>query len=431
MHNPASSRYGQHLKDLADKKIGVEKKSKKALALDKDKIAAGRVPKKAAAASEPTTTAPGEAGATTALALATSTAAQPSKASAPGLSLGLSQNTNGSEQAGHKAWKELRRPAQTPTRRLSRQVLRARNPLIPSQSDQSDDKDEDDIEGKTPGETAYLKQLRQIYDQHPGKETQKQKALLAALEKLLQESDSKRGQGKHGKRGQRGTGLDSPWKQDEEYCCTNSPQCCAEQRVALSPVFIDGSYIGPGVGSLDPWQKNPLPHGPPPKIAAPTVANFYIKWNKSEISEFNAIAARIVALPVVADYPNLCEINEMHNMVTTHIKYLRARYRHQTILEYITKESQWLCAASAGTRKPTLYQHRLCIINAIPALRRHGRLIETLGLEGTSSDPEDATRPGVYLIKRRRQLSRQVNLLKDQLDKAFLIYFKGPGSKGN
>ncbi|KAG8764766.1 hypothetical protein FRC12_007905 [Ceratobasidium sp. 428] len=462
MHNPASSRYGQHLKDLADEKVitlkksrlASKKKSKKAPALDKDEIAAGRVPKKrkreAAAASESAATAPGEAGATTASASATPTAAQPPKASAPGLSSGLSQNTNGSEKAGRKAREEFVAQSLNSATAAQGTSSSSANPDDASQSpgppgtessdtemadrsdqsdqsDQSDDddEDEDDIEGETPGETAYSKRLRQMYDQHPDKETQK--ALLAALEKLSQESDSKQGQGKHGKRGQRGTESDSPWKQDEEYCCTDSPRRRAERRVALS------GYVRLILGQLLKLEKakSPLPHGPPPEIAAPTAANFYIKWNESEKSEFNAIAARIVALRVVADYPNLCEINEMHDMVTTHIKYLRARYRRQTIPEYITKESQRLRAASAGTRKRTLYQHRLRIINAIPALRRHGRLIETLGLEGTSSDEEDATRPGVYLIKRRRQLSRQVNLLKDQLDKAFSIYFKGPGSKGN
>ncbi|KAG9099105.1 hypothetical protein FS749_002121 [Ceratobasidium sp. UAMH 11750] len=71
------------------------------------------------------------------------------------------------------------------------------------------------------------------------------------------------------------------------------------------------------------------------------------------------------------------------------------------------------------------------MINAVPALAKHGCLIETLGLEGTSSDEEDTTRPGVYLVKCRKQLSPQVRQLKRQLDLAYSIHFKGPGSKGN
>lgn len=91
------------------------------------------------------------------------------------------------------------------------------------------------------------------------------------------------------------------------------------------------------------------------------------------------------------------------------------------------------------------------IINAVPALQKHGRLIEALGVEGTSSDEEDPTRKGTFLIKRRKQLSPKVNHLKryarlsysfyklkvytyfpySQLDQAFAIRFKGPGSRGN
>ncbi|KAG8766313.1 hypothetical protein FRC12_006954 [Ceratobasidium sp. 428] len=76
------------------------------------------------------------------------------------------------------------------------------------------------------------------------------------------------------------------------------------------------------------------------------------------------------------------------------------------------------------------YNQRLRIINTIPALRRYGRLIETLGIEGTSSDKE-GPRHGVYSVKRKPQLSSNVEGLKRQLDQAFYIHFKGPGTKGN
>ncbi|KAG9079413.1 hypothetical protein FS749_008543 [Ceratobasidium sp. UAMH 11750] len=69
------------------------------------------------------------------------------------------------------------------------------------------------------------------------------------------------------------------------------------------------------------------------------------------------------------------------------------------------------------------------MINAVPALAKHGRLIETLGIEGTSSDEEGPT--GIYVIKRQKQLSAQVTQLKRKLDLAYSIHFKGPGSKGN
>ncbi|KAG8723176.1 hypothetical protein FRC09_004422 [Ceratobasidium sp. 395] len=119
-------------------------------------------------------------------------------------------------------------------------------------------------------------------------------------------------------------------------------------------------------------------------------------------------------------------------MVTYHIKYLRARYRRQTDPHYISKEKQRLLDASARTRKRTLYNHRLQMINEVPALRVHGRLFETMGLDGTSSDEEDRSRGrGIYVIRRRKQFSPQLNHLKNQIDESFSIRFKGPGTKGN
>ncbi|KAG8714264.1 ATPase with role in protein import into the ER [Ceratobasidium sp. 395] len=287
--------------------------------------------------------------------------------------------------------------------------------------DQSDSDDE--LEGETPGETAYLKRLKDIYSKQSDKATQQ--ALLAVLEELSREAKADR-RGK--KRGKRAADSGIPWNQDDDYCCTDGPRRREKQRVALS------GYIRLILSQLLKLKDNktPLPGGPPPEVAAPTAAAFYIKWDESEKSEFNAIAARIVALQVFKDYPSICEVDQIHEMATCHVKYLRARYRRQTIPEYITKEARRLLSSSAGTRKRTLYGHRLRIINAIPALARHGRLIETLGLEGTSSDEEDLTRGrGIYVVKRPVQLSQQVTDLKRQLDLAHYNRFKGPGSKGN
>jgi hypothetical protein len=43
---------------------------------------------------------------------------------------------------------------------------------------------------------------------------------------------------------------------------------------------------------------------------------------------------------------------------------------------------------------------------------QHARLIETLGIDGTSSDEEAPDRKGVFLIKRRRQIDESVHHLK-------------------
>ncbi|KAG9079414.1 hypothetical protein FS749_008544 [Ceratobasidium sp. UAMH 11750] len=168
-------------------------------------------------------------------------------------------------------------------------------------------------------ETTYLKRLKDLYAEQPNSATQK--ALLVILEELSREAEAEK-DGHLPKRRKRRSGLDSEWDQSQEYVCMDGPCRREKQRVALS------GYI-----RLILWQflklsdkKSQLPPGPPPEVAAPTSIAFYIKWDESEKSEFNAIAARIVALQVVADYPSLCTLDEMHEMVTCHVKYLRAHY---------------------------------------------------------------------------------------------------------
>ncbi|KAG8711539.1 hypothetical protein FRC09_020542 [Ceratobasidium sp. 395] len=440
------SKYSHFLKDLADKKQSLAldgktgKAAKKAATQDKDE--AGRASKKRkreGLAPKKAPPAPGTASATGATAKPTT--AQPANSSDHGPSSGLSQNANGSEHNGRRAREEF--VSETLKSAVDGQAsapLEGTNPgeapqpsnptagqpiledtEMANRSDEYDDSD-DELEGETAGETAYLRQLKTLYAQHSDKATQQ--ALLAVLEKLSEESNARQGQGGKNKRR---TGRDSPWDQDEDYHCTDGPRRRGERRTALSGYtrLILGQLLG--VKNA----KSLLPHGPPPEVAAPTAAAFHIKWNESERSEFNAIAARIVALQVVKDYPSLCELDKMHDIATMHIKYLRARYRRQTNPEYIAKEPQRLRAASANTRKRTLYTQRLRVIDAVPALRRHGRLFETLGLEGTSSDEEDRNNRGVYLIKRKKQLARPVEDLKRQVDQVFKILFKGPGTKGN
>ncbi|KAG8789101.1 hypothetical protein FRC12_013877 [Ceratobasidium sp. 428] len=437
------SKYSHFLKDMADRKESsaldgkTGKAAKKATAQDKDE--AGRASKKRkreGLAPKKTTPAPG----TTSVpdAPAKSTTAQPTNSSDHGPSSALSQNANGSQHKGRKAREEF--VAETLKSAAASQgsapLPKTNTEEIPQPSDhagaqpssedtemanRSDEYDSDDeLEDEAPGETAYLRQLKTLYAQQSDKATQQ--ALLAVLEKLSEESNAR-----GGKKNKHRTGQDSPWDQDEEYHCTDGPRHRGERRTALSG--YTRVILGQLLGVKD--AKSPLPHGPPPEVAAPTAAAFHIKWNESERSEFNAIAARIVALQVVGDYPSLCDLDEMHDMATMHIKYLRARYRRQTNPEYIAKEPQRLRAASANTRKRTLYAQRLRVIDAVPALRRHGRLFETLGLEGTSSDEEDRHNRGIYLIKRRKQLARPVEDLKRQIDQVFRILFKGPGTKGN
>ncbi|KAG8735027.1 hypothetical protein FRC10_011078 [Ceratobasidium sp. 414] len=93
--------------------------------------------------------------------------------------------------------------------------------------------------------------------------------------------------------------------------------------------------------------------------------------------------------------------------------------------------------AHAGKVDGTFYQlfeSRLKIIDRFPtALGRHRALIVHLGIEGTSSDVEEPSPPEQrgYLVKRRVELSSKVKTLKNKLDLAYNLYYKGPGSKGS
>ncbi|QRV83657.1 hypothetical protein RhiJN_11673 [Ceratobasidium sp. AG-Ba] len=349
---------------------------------------------------------------------------------------GLSQNINGSDKNGQKARTEfvsrtlnsatttnhnepppsVRQPA---AQSSSAQVESAALTESVEDADMSDALEED--EGEIPEESVWLEHLKNLYNKRPNNAMQA--TLLTLLEQLSKAEEDGRGK----PRGKRGKRSDDPWEQDEDYICTDGPRRREKIRVLLSGYIR--IVLGQFLNVKD--SKTPLPHGPPAEVAAPTASAFYVRWNESENSEFNQIAARIVARRVVSDYPKLGHLGFVQQMATTHLKYLRARYRRQTNPAYIAKEPERLRSSSAATRKRTLYDHRLRIINAIPALARHGRLIETLGLEGTSSDEEDTTHRGTYIIKRRKQLSLKVNHLKRKLDLAYSIHFKGPGSQGN
>lgn len=103
-------------------------------------------------------------------------------------------------------------------------------------------------------------------------------------------------------------------------------------------------------------RKDPLPRGPPPEVAAPTAAAFYLKWDESEYDLFNATAARIVTMQVLEDWPNLFGDNfdEVFEMATAHIKHLRMVYKRQNIDDYKNKEAERHRRCNADTRKRTV-----------------------------------------------------------------------------
>ncbi|KAG8726243.1 hypothetical protein FRC11_000516, partial [Ceratobasidium sp. 423] len=126
------------------------------------------------------------------------------------------------------------------------------------------------------------------------------------------------------------------------------------------------------------------------------------------------------------------EIDILPFKVSEHISYLCGTYR-----DSMWANAEELCKlklkrASAASRRATLYHSRLKVIDHFgKALGMHRLLIVVLGLVGTSSDEEDNTRPGTYLIRNQQELSMRVQVLKRKLDLLYALYFKGPGTRGS
>ncbi|KAG9097579.1 hypothetical protein FRC06_007405 [Ceratobasidium sp. 370] len=176
----------------------------------------------------------------------------------------------------------------------------------------------------------------------------------------------------------------------------------------------------------------PLPPSPPGEIQYPTAENFGIRWEEMEKTLFNRLAAKVVVEQVCKEWEGNPlteqEIKELLGMASEHIRYLcRCWKTSQKENAEALKQAQ-LKKASAASRRA----NRLKIIYKFPTtLAKHRKLIARLGISGTSSDEEDATRKGVYLIKRRPELSTHVQVLKSKLDLAYSLWCKGPGSKGS
>ncbi|KAG8787131.1 hypothetical protein FRC12_015865 [Ceratobasidium sp. 428] len=447
----APSKYAQMIQGIADKK------AQESHQLDEEEVAANwtlkrkrvsaKLPRQKPAAPQPSN----------------SPAATSSGSAAPqaGPASGPSQNVNGSEKAGCKARDEFvsniistaskgcpsgasstpQRPApnsQQPASAVAGQTTHgqakdgdegangqqppASNATLEDDDVEMENDSSDEAEAAEAAGEAELERLRELYKSQP---TQAMKSALRTMLDDFSDAEAERNIAQPTKRRKRAYRPNSNWAQDDDYNCTDGPRKRDEQRVILS------GYIRVVVGELLKIPKDgKLPPGPGPEVAAPTAIAFYFRWEESEKSEFNAVAARIVASQIVKEWPTLFELDEVFDMVTGHFKYLRTCYRRQNVPEVIAKEVKRHLDANRTTRKHTLYNHRLRIIKTIPALRRHGRLFETLGIDGTSSD-EESPRKGVYIVRRKKQLSSKVTDLKRNVDQAFTIQFKGVGTKGN
>ncbi|KAG8725385.1 hypothetical protein FRC09_000596 [Ceratobasidium sp. 395] len=186
-----------------------------------------------------------------------------------------------------------------------------------------------------------------------------------------------------------------------------------------------------------PTCTSPLSPLPADNVQYPTLNNYSIQFNQSKTSIFNQMAANIAALKVQREYPGKLSksaANGSTDMVTSHIRYLCRCYKSE--LKDNTDELQaiHLKRTSANSRAHTLFKSQLKIIDWFPnELGKHQVLIVHLGVEGTSSDKEE---PGPlkqrsYWVKQRVALSSKVKKLKNQLDTAYHLWYKGWGSRGS
>ncbi|QRW13283.1 transmembrane protein [Ceratobasidium sp. AG-Ba] len=181
--------------------------------------------------------------------------------------------------------------------------------------------------------------------------------------------------------------------------------------------------------------KPPLPLAPP-EARFPTLENFGFRWEEKERSIFNMLAGKLVVEQLCRTWKHSQlskeEKDELPDMTQEHIRYLCRTHNDALKPDAQTLKKARLRNASASSRRQTLYENRLRVLDRFPdALMRHRHLIIRLGLQGTSSDEEDPTQPKVYLIKRHQELLTRVQVLKSQLDLVYNLWFKGPGSRGS
>ncbi|KAG8775947.1 hypothetical protein FRC12_001179 [Ceratobasidium sp. 428] len=180
--------------------------------------------------------------------------------------------------------------------------------------------------------------------------------------------------------------------------------------------------------------KPPLPL-PAAEIRFPTAENFGIRWEEKEQSMFNLLAAKLVVEQVCRAWKHArltqAEKEELPAMVREHIRYMCRIHINALKPDAQAIKKIQLKNASAASRRQTLYESRLKVLDRFPELMKHRNLFIRLGLQGTSSDEEDPNQPKVYLIKRIKELSTRVQILKSKIDKVYILWLKGAGTKGS
>ncbi|KAG9123434.1 hypothetical protein FRC07_014951, partial [Ceratobasidium sp. 392] len=173
--------------------------------------------------------------------------------------------------------------------------------------------------------------------------------------------------------------------------------------------------------------KPPLPL-PAAEIRFPTAENFGIRWEEKERSMFNLLAAKLVVEQVCRAWKHAqltqAEKEELPAMVREHIRYMcRIHINALKPNAQAIKKIQLKGASVASWRQT--------VLDWFPELMKHQNLFIRLGLQGTSSNEEDPNQPKVYLIKRIKELSTRVHILKSKINKVYILWLKGAGTKGS
>ncbi|EUC61296.1 hypothetical protein RSOL_391320 [Rhizoctonia solani AG-3 Rhs1AP] len=325
------------------------------------------------------------------------------------------------------------------------QAIRAAGAVYRQSQDHEMESEEEDSDGRSgpqvgsSGETEsigdMMRKIEAMHNDEGGKVAVE--ALITLLQKVMDLKTTKNEQDERGKNKAKpkipnpANDPSIPWEQDKSF---EIPNHVKHREVEVNALlgyirFVVYEFLG-RQGPSDP-----LPPAPPEgEVKAPTEKGFWFRWWESERSLFNQTACRIVVDRVLADMPgvrSVMDADEIQEMVTAHLVYLKACWTRQNDPNAESKEARRLRRCASDTRKRTLYGQRVAVIDNLPGLNGHARLIAALGIEGTSSDEEDPNAKGVYIIHRRAPLAEDVTHLKRQLDQAYTIHFKGPGSRGN
>ncbi|KDN49103.1 hypothetical protein RSAG8_02456, partial [Rhizoctonia solani AG-8 WAC10335] len=248
----------------------------------------------------------------------------------------------------------------------------------------NEEEDSDDISGPQAGSSGKTESVRDMMRKIEAMHNDEGgKVAVEALVTLLQKvKDLKSANDEQDERGKAKTKLkvpnpandpSIPWEQDKPF---RIPSHVKHREVELNALSLQG-YIHFVVYELLGHQgpSDPLPPAPPEgEVKAPTEKGFWFRWWESERSLFNQTACRIIVNRVLADLPGIRSVmttDEIQEMVTAHLVYLKSCWTRQNDPNVESKEARRLRRCAADTRKRTLYGQRVAVIDNLPGLDSH------------------------------------------------------------